>query len=440
MELVNWCQDLASKRWPILQDTLPELKQICARHSDLISFSDLANLCLSDPLLLLDLYRVVGSSRALQRNESIPSVEQTLMLMGLEAVTGRFSKVMAIEVVPDKLDAPVLEAIGDWLGRSRTAAFIIKGWLSLQGHPKVEDCFVAALLYNLPACLYMMQRNELPDKPLLQAVAEVFQCDYSQVLSQFIQSMPLPAGLNTLLGPGKMSKRRQLLRLAIATANSLEQGAWRSTWQVGVEAAAKLMSCSVQDTYMVVVRAAIATASQHPRAIGYSFPVRSLLMLSGEYKVASMKKVASLNDPEQMATAIRESIRHLANDLKFKRVLYYHYEPASQQLKLRYQLGLPENHVLRRLPLALEPGSFLTLLTSKPQSFHAPEAVRLQLAQRYHDVFFNHIGDSEFAIMTLFSGHSLSGVFYVDHGHAGPPISEQSYHHFKDLVTRLLHH
>ena len=84
MELANWFSSISERRWPILPSTLVELKDACARHSDLISFTTLGNVCLSDPFLLFDLLRVVGGSRALQRNESIPSVEQTLMLMGLE--------------------------------------------------------------------------------------------------------------------------------------------------------------------------------------------------------------------------------------------------------------------------------------------------------------------------------------------------------------------
>ena len=122
--------------------------------------------------------------------------------MGLEAVTNRFGRVAALEAEPGKLDEEVLEAVGDWLGRSRVAALLVKEWLSLMGDHKVEDCFVAALLYNLPACLFMMQRNQLPYRPLLQEVSDTFQCDYAQVLEQFIKLMPLPVGLNALLGPG----------------------------------------------------------------------------------------------------------------------------------------------------------------------------------------------------------------------------------------------
>ncbi|WP_337883184.1 HDOD domain-containing protein [Chromobacterium haemolyticum] len=436
MELANWIKSIAERRWPILPNTLGELKDICARHSDLINFTDLANLCLSDPFLLLDLVRVVGGSRALQRNESIPSVEQTLLLMGLEAVTNRFGRVAALEAVPDKLDVEVLEAVEDWLGRSRVAALLIKEWLSLQGDHKVEDCFVAALLYNLPACLFMMQRNQLPDRPLLQEMSNAFDCDYAQVLEQFIKLMPLPTGLNALLGPGSPTKRRQLLRLAMATANSLEQGTWRSTWQVGVEAAAKLIGCAPYLAHQAVVHAALSVA-RHPRAVGYTYPVRSLLMLEGEYKRPSLQKTAALSDVEQMEKAIRESIRHLANDLKFERVLYYRYDQDAHALKPRYQLGLGDSHPLRKLSLGLEPGSFFAVLTSKPQSFHAPASVRQQLERRYEDLFFEHVGDNEFALITLFVGHALSGVFYVDNGHSGQAIDEDSYHRFKDLVARL---
>jgi hypothetical protein len=439
MDLANWFQSIAERRWPILPSTLLEVRDACSRHNDLISFTDLANLCLSDPLLLFDLLRVVGGSRALQRNESIPSVEQTLMLMGLEAVVHRFGKLSAMQPVPDKLDAEVVDAVEDWLGRSRVAALIIKEWLSISGEHKVEDCFVAALIYNLPACLYLIYRNQLPDKPLLQEVADHFGSDYSKVLEQFVQAMPLPAGLLNLLGSGAPSKRKQLLKLAMATANSLEQGWWRSSWNVGLDLVAKLIGATPQQVYLGVVQACLTVARQ-PRAVAYTYPARSILLIEGEYKRPELKKAAALTSPDQLEQGIRESIRHLSNDLKFERVLFYRYDHDSHSLRLKYQVGLAEGHALRKLPLELEPGSFLALLTSKAQSFHAPESVRNQLVRKYEDDFFEHIGDSEFAIMSLYLGHRLAGVFYVDNGRSGRDIDDTSYHRFKELVARLTPH
>ncbi|POZ61123.1 HDOD domain-containing protein [Chromobacterium alticapitis] len=436
MDLNNWTQTIAEKRWPILPDTLNELRDVCARHSDLINFTYLANLCLSDPFLLLDLFRVVGNSRALQRNESIPAVEQTLLLMGLESVVTRFSRVEALEPSLDKLDEDVYEAVGDWLGRSRVAALLVKEWLSIMGDVKVEDCFVAALLYNLPGCIYMIQRNRLPDRPLLQELSEVFDADYAQVLAAFIKAMPLPPGLQNLLGPGAPNKRRQLLKLAMATANSLEHGTGRSTWMVGVDTAAKLINCTPEMAYQAVVHAVLNVA-KHPHVAGYTFPARSLLILPSDGKVAAMRKTAALSGPDQLENAIRESIRFLSNDLKFERVLYYHYEHDGHLLKLRYQVGVAADSPLRKLKVELEPGSFFGVFTSKPQSFHAPASVRQQLTRRYDDEFFQHVGDQEFALMTLFGGHKLSGVFYVDNAASGRAIDDKTYHRFKDLVTRL---
>ncbi|WP_293764161.1 HDOD domain-containing protein [uncultured Aquitalea sp.] len=440
MELANWFSSISERRWPILPSTLVELKDACARHSDLISFTTLANVCLSDPFLLFDLLRVVGGSRALQRNESIPSVEQTLMLMGLEAVVNRFGKLTAIAPVEGKLDPEVMDAVEDWMGRSRVAALIVKEWLSISGEHKVEDCFVAALIYNLPACLYLIYRNQLPDKPLLQEVADAFNTDYSKLLEQFVKAIPLPAGLLNLLGSGAPNKRKQLLKLAMATANSVEQGWWRSPWNVGIDAAAKLIGATQQQAYDAVVQACLMVARQH-KVDAYAYPARALLFCEGEYLRPELKKVAVLSaSPEQLDQGVRESIRHLGNDLKFERILYYRYDHDTHSLRLKYQVGLAEGHVLRKLPLELDPGTFFALLTSKPQSFHAPDSVRLQLVRKYEDEFFEHIGDCEFAVMTLFAGHRLAGVFYVDNGRSNKVIDETIYHRFKELVARLSPH
>ncbi|CUA84475.1 hypothetical protein Ga0061063_2096 [Gulbenkiania indica] len=439
MELANWLQSIAERRWPILPDTLSDLRQACARHSDLIRFTDMANLCLSDPLLLFDLMRMVGGSRSLQQHDVLPSVEKILMLIGLEGTLGRFGRLTPLESVPGRLSPEVIEAVGDWLARGRVAAILAKTWLSQAGELKVEDCYMAALLYNLPACFYLIYRNDIPDKPLLQAVSETFGVAYPQLLEAFVRTMPLPVGLLALLGKqGGASRRKQILRLAVATANGLEQGWWRATWTVGIEAAARLTGLTFEEAYGGVVNA-VRQVALHPRAPGYAHPAKALLLLEGEYHRPRQHAVSTLTDAEQLDLSIREAMRHLANDLHFERVLFFQYVRDNHHLRLRYQLGVAEDQPLRRARIELEPGSFFALLTSKPQSFHAPAAVRAQLRQKYGDPFFTLSGESDFALLTLFSGQTLAGVFYVDHGNSGRAIDEDSYHGFKSLITRLTH-
>jgi hypothetical protein len=44
---------------------------------------------------------------------------------------------------------------------------------------------------------------------------------------------------------------------------------------------------------------------------------------------------------------------------------------------------------------------------------------------------------SEFAAMSLFDGHELQGVFYVDQGASGTAIDAEVYQQFKELVQPL---
>ena len=441
MELANWLQSIADRRWPILPATLGEAQAVCARHAELINFSELSNLCLSDPLLLFDLLRAIGSSSILRENDAAPTMEQAVMLLGLERVTRRFAQLTPLRPQAGKLDEEVLEVVADWLGRSRVAAYLVKEWLSLSGEHKVEDCFVAALLYNLPACFFLLYRNQLPDQPLLQAASGYFGLDYPKVLERFIQATELPPGLLTLLGSGSApSPRKQLLKLAVATANAIESGWWRSPWTTGIEVAARQMRVGYDEAYRCVLGAAESVARK-PRAPAYTYPMRELLMLPGDYPPrAHLSATAVLSEADQLEQLMRESIRHLANDLRFERILFLRYDQPGHVLRLRYQVGLAEGSSLRRLAVELEPGSFFALLTGKPQSFHAPAQVRAQLGAKYQDPFFDHIGDSEFAVMTLYTGHTLNGVFYVDNGNSGRAIEPETYHRFKDLVTRLARH
>ncbi|MFC3531148.1 HDOD domain-containing protein [Vogesella facilis] len=437
MELANWLSSLSENRWPVLSDTAGAVRRMMLRHPDEIVFSELANLTLSDPFLLLDLLRLVGASSAVQRSESNPTVEQMLMMLGLEAVKKRYAYVQAFSVSRGKLDAEVLDALGGWLGKSRVAAFLIKDWLAMIGETRVEDCFIAALVYNLPACLYLVYRNRVPQGPLLQEVSDVFGQDYPKLLEQFIRHMPLPSGLLATLGTGPVSRRRQLLKLAIATANGIDQGCWRSQWNIGVEAAARLIGCTPEAVHKPVQEAVLRVA-RHPRAPGYAYPARAYLWLEGPFPQAvEQQPVATLSGEAQLELALRESIRHFANDLKLERIFFLRYEQLSHTLKLRYQVGLDDNDPLRKLAVTLEPGSFFNLLASKAQSFHAPAGARAQLAHRYGDEFLSLLGNGAFAAMSVFTGHKLAGVFVVDNYRSNKPIDDDTYQRFKETVARV---
>lgn len=436
MELNNWIRSIAERRWPILPNTLKALRSSCAQHSDLLNFTDLANVVLSDPLLLFDLLRVIGSSAALQRAESMPSIEQSMILIGLEGVLNRVAKLSALDESNGHFSAEVLEAISLWLARSRVAALVVKGWLSIADDPRVEDCFVAALIYNLPACFYLMYRNSVSTRPLLQEVSESFGTDYPKLLEQFVQGIPLPVSLLALLSHGPTSRRKQLLRLAVATANGLE-GHWRSPWVTGIDTAAHLIGVSFDEVYQVIPNAVLQVA-HHSRAAGYGYPARELLFVADSVasRTIATPEIVADAAPNELLAAVA---RRLSQDLKFERVLCYDYVVAQNILKLAYQVGLPDEHPLQRLSVGLAPDTFFALLTGKSQSFHAPATVRAKLLSKYKDEFFQYIGDHEFAVMTIFSAQTLTAVFYVDNAATRQPISEEDYHRFKEWVTRMMH-
>ena len=436
MELNSWLQSIASRRWPILPGTLVDLRQACARHPDLVSFADLANLVLSDPLLLFDMIRVTGGSRALQRNETMPSVEQSLMLIGLEAIVNRFNGLSALEPVSGSPHPAVIEDISMWLGHGRVAAIIAKDWLSLAGEHKVEDCYIAALIYNLPACFYLLLSNRTCEKPLLQEVSENFGIDYPKLLEQFVTAIRLPLGLLPVLSTSGMTPRKQLLRLAVATANGLVHGSWRSQWWVGIEAAARVMGVSAEEAYHVVPYAVLQVAN-HPRAMGYQYPARELLMLPGEFHQREMHMVPTHDHEGALDVALRDTVRQLVAELGLPRVLFLRYDAKQHCLKLRYQVGLEALHPLRSHVVTLEPGSFFALLTTKQQSFHADGAARAKLMSRYADPFFGLLAGDSFAAMSLFDAHQLVGVFYVDGGAAGQAMAAGTYQCFKEQVVRL---
>jgi hypothetical protein len=325
-----------------------------------------------------------------------------------------------------------------WLAHGRVAAMIVKDWLSLAGEHKVEDCYIAALVYNLPACFYLFYSNRTAGRPLLQEVAEVFGVDYPKVLEQFVKTTPLPMGLLQILSTeGGGNRRKQLLRLAVAAANGLVQGAWRQQWWVGIEAAARLIGVAPAVAYSAVPYACLQVAKS-ARAMPYSYPLRELMMLPGDFRRAEMHAIAARDEEGALDTSLRDLVRHLAQELHFDRVLFLRYDNDNHCLKLRYQVGLPAEHPLRSHAVSMEPGTFFGLLSGKPQSFHAPEDGRAKIASHYPDEFFLQVVGGAFAAMTVFVGHQFVGVFYVDNRDESAPIDAEVYQRFKESVAALM--
>ena len=436
MQLEQWLAGLVRRRLPVLPSSRRALGRLLA-EGDALSLEALANLTLSDPLMLFDLMRLCGSVSRLEASGKLPAVEQMLMLLGVDTVRSRFAALDTLSVAPGQLDADVAEEVRAMLGRGRIAAQIVKGWLALAGEPRVEDCFIAAEIYNLPACVYLLDSNTLTGKPPLQAAADAFGTDYPLLLSAFVRTLGLPAALGALLGPGSPNRQRGLLKLAVATAEGVDQGVWRAPWLAGVEAAARLCGASLDDALEVVQRAVLQVA-RSGTAPEYGFAARRLLALEGPVPLPLPRAhAAAAIDEARPDAAIREALRHLANDLGFSRVLYYRVDPAAACLRLRFQVGVREGEPLARLAPELGEGCLLSTLMSRAQCLFTPAHALEQLASRYGDALLTALGPGDKAFLSLWAQGVPLGLFVADNGAGGRAIDPATFNQFKALAAGL---
>jgi hypothetical protein len=171
------------------------------------------------------------------------------------------------------------------------AALIIKEWLSISGEHKVEDCFVAALIYNLPACLYLIYRNQLPDKPLLQEVPTISAPTIPSCWSSL--SAPFPAGRPAdLAGQWCTIQAQTVAEAGHGYGQLAGAGLVAGTVECRAGCGAKLIGATPQQVYLGVVQACLTVARQ-PRAPAYTYPARAILFIEGEYKRPEMKKAVA---------------------------------------------------------------------------------------------------------------------------------------------------
>jgi hypothetical protein len=106
----------------------------------------------------------------------------------------------------------------------------------------------------------------------------------------------------------------------------------------------------------------------------------------GRIQATGDEEGGGLASPDQLEQGIRESIRHLSNDLKFERVLYYRYDHDSHSLRLKYQVGLAEGHACASWRWSWNRAVSLPCSPARHKA-STHRSVRNQLVRKYQDDF-----------------------------------------------------
>ena len=444
--MTTWLDTLTLHRLPVLQATCTRVEEFRRMPSDQFNLADLSNVVLADPLMAFQVLRSTGRIERTRTFSESLNIEHALMILGANAFFEEFAKLTALESIPTMSQTGVDQIIS-MMSRSRVAALLIKDWLSLMEEHRVEDCFVAALLHNVPACCFRAESGVDKSFPSLDAMArQAGFLDYKQMIERFIESQRLSDLLLDLLTtPPGFDRRRLLLKSAIEVANMLEQGWWRIEVVEKIIGVSHLLAKPFEVVWNDMIQLILAVA-RTPQVPGYALLARQLAAMPEPEQPISQSflnlsiqwdPANSAEPPAEFDEALSWVVRFMAKDMAQERVIFFRHNAPQGQLSAAQFVGLNDDDTLIARPLQLSQHPFFASLGQKAQAFRCLPGQLERLRATFADDFFTRIGDHGFAAMSVVKEGRLLGVFYFDNCTSGKPVDDVVYQQFKTAVSRL---
>ncbi|WP_269533191.1 hypothetical protein [Chitinimonas sp. BJYL2] len=434
-----WLKYWASRPLPILQSTKAALTGLLNRAAS-VRNDELVELALRDPLLTAHALRFVNQRPRGSLAADVVSIDNVILLMGVEAFLTQFSRLPSVESVllpqhPAHYVAVLKEVAG-----ARLAARLARDFGNWRYDARLDEIFVTALLASLPKMLRYLEAG-LPDKAPAVNPAAVG-------LSLFVR-WRLPDVFATLLDDSAASSQRGMLhQVAMRLADKLQLGWWQDGIDHDLRTAAQTLGVEQSAVWALVVEILLHFARKDWPYAQIHAPARWLVMQPGEWPKPKSAQAAQDNSKPTLAEILRElqraggggasfnqimglAIRAQSEGIGLKRIVFGLLSAGQNILKVRYAIGIAEGDPLRALQIDLSAPHIFTKMLLKPQSVWLNQGNRAQFEALLPRGLRQSLGAGDFVAMSLFVDDRPVGLFISDNG--GTPLTAAQYDGFKQV-------
>lgn len=439
----RWLAFWAKRPLPILQSTKAALAGFVGRTESLRT-TDIVDLVLQDPLLTAHTLRHINQRERGSLAADIVSLENVVLLMGVDAFINQFSKLPSVEsMLLPKQPARYFALLRD-IATARLAARLAREFGILRYDARLDEIFVTALLANLPRLLRYIEAGIADPAPPV---------DLASVALPLFARWHLPEVFATLLDDsGSASQRALLHQAALRLGDRLQLGWWQDGIAEDLHLAAHTLGIEQPEAWGLVCQALLHFArSDWPYAQIFP-PARWLPMQPGEWpkpqaKTAPANTEAAPAKPS-LADITRElsrasdaggsfnqimglAIRALSEGIGLGRIVFGLLMAGQNMVKARYVVGVVQDDPLRTFQLDLTAPHIFTKLMLKPQSIWLNAGNKAQFEALVPRALRQTAGDVEFFSMSLFVDDKPVGLFYADNPHG--TLTEAQYNAFKQV-------
>lgn len=436
-EVKAWLDYWASRPLPILQSTKAGLAGFAGKGES-ARIGDIADLVLRDPLLTAHALRQINGRERSSLAADVVSIESIVMLMGVDAFIGQFSRLPTVESLLLPKHAAQYHALLQEVATARLAGRLARdlGFQRYDAH--LDEVFVTALLARIPRML----QHLAPGMPAPPADAAV-------PMTVLARRWKLPEVCSNLLDPehGVEVQRGEIQRAAIRLAEHLQLGWWQAPIGADLQLAGEVLGISTAEVWALVRRALLDFAHRDWPYAQIFPPARWLAMLPGEWpkpqpKAGAAPAKAGFNELLRGLQAAGDSgasfnqimthaIRALAEGAGFKRILFGLMVAGQRSLKTRYVFGAPADDPLRAFEIELGTPHLFSKLLLKPQSVWLNVGNRPQFEALLPRGLRQAAGEGDFMAMSLFVNDKPVGLFFADS--QGGALSDAQYAGFKQV-------
>lgn len=436
-----WLELWAQRALPILQSTKSALTAYIGR-TEAARVDQVVELVLRDPLLTAHALRHINQRRRTSMAADVVSIENVILLMGLEAFVNQFSQLPTVEsLLLPKQQARYFSLLRH-IATARLAARLAREFGLLRYDSRLDEIYVTALLADLPLLLRHLDAGLETQAPAV---------DLASVTFPLFARWRLPEAFNSLLDESSAASQRTMLhQSALRLADHLQLGWWQTGVADEVQLATQALAMPQFEVWALICRSLLHFARDdwpYPQIFP---PARWLPMLPGEWPKPAVKappKPAKTETPS-LQDILRElqhagqsgasfnqimglSIRAQADAIGLKRIVFGLLLAGQNLLKARYVVGASDDDPLRSFQVELSMPHLFTKLMLKPQSVWLNQANRSQFEALLPRGLRLAVGDGDFLAMSLFVEDKPVGIFYADNH--GAAISEAQYTAFKQV-------
>lgn len=436
----SWLAGVATSVYPVREITIQNLLALKNKEESQINVSDLANVVLTEPLLVFQLLRHVGSLKRSRTLTETLSVEHAILLIGLNQFFNLVDKLPILEKSVSKEKVACVMAA---YSKARISAWLIKEWLALIDEHRVEEYFVAALIYYVPYCCkaidFLFDINDSLD----DSFKKCFSLPYEIALEGFLSISSLPKQASSLLIQSHESDRRRLtLRAAIQITSKFNEGWWSRSVNSMLQNAADLLQQQVEYLWQVMVQV-ILYLVRHSREGNYRLFAQSILYIpsspivsENEFLFFDWQDKTQDKSAMSMALSIKDRLSSLALQLGVDRLSFFGFDSSQNLLVNQYRIGFEHEDPIIAQPISCVSG-FFEQFCRKTQAIRvAPNQLDV-VFNKFKDSFFKRSAASGFAMVSLVIDGEIQGVYYIDNYVSSREISDAAYASFKKSVISL---